>query len=75
MAQASYKHEPGTSFYIPAIGRTIMSPKYLPEMWKSPEEELSHRHSFADRFFGDITGMNIVIESRLHSDLVRVQLT
>ena len=75
MAQSQYQQDKNISFRIPVVGRIILSPKYIEELWKVPEDELSHRHSFAERFMGSTTGMDVVLQSRLHSDLIRVQLT
>lgn len=75
LAENQYQEDKGCSYVIPAIGRIILSAKYIEETWKVPENVLPHRHSFAERFMGSITGMDVVLQSRLHSDLIRVQLT
>lgn len=75
MAEAQYLNDKQASFFLPAISRVVLSPRYISELNQVSEDILSHRHSFAERFMGHITGMNVVLESRIHADLVRVQLT
>lgn len=55
--------------------RLIVAPKFLPELRMLPEAKLSHSASMVDRLLGQYNGMDMLVKSRQHSDVCRVQLT
>ena len=57
------------------IESLTLAPKLLSEVQALPEGILSHRASIADRYVGVYTGLDIVLQSNLHADVCRVQLT
>lgn len=59
---------------IEDMPRIIFLPKYFSELDLLPESTLSHRESIVLRHLGQYTGMYVVTQSHLHSDICRTHL-
>jgi hypothetical protein len=57
------------------VQRLILPPNYLEELRNLPEKWLSHRKSMVQTALGKYTGLDKVLHSTLHRDVVNGQLT
>lgn len=61
--------------YIKSINRLVLPPYALRELSRLPAEVASLRSNFVDRYAGRWTGFDLILETGLFSDVVRVGLT
>ena len=55
--------------------RVVLSNKYLQELRNLPEIQLSSRKAMNERHLGEYTSLDVILQSHLHSNVCRVQLT
>ena len=55
--------------------RVVLSNKYLEELRNLPETQLSSRKAMNERHLGEYTTLDVILQSHLHSNVCRVQLT
>lgn len=55
--------------------RLILPPKFLVELRMLPESKLNQSHALIERWLGYYSGVDVILKSRQHSDICRVQLT
>ena len=55
--------------------RLVIAPKFLPELRMLPESKLSHSLSLVEKHLGYYSGVDVILQSRQHSDVCRLQLT
>ncbi|KAJ8061492.1 hypothetical protein OCU04_009307 [Sclerotinia nivalis] len=55
--------------------RLILPPKFLVELRMLPETKLDQSTALVERCLGHYSGVDIILKSRHHSDVCRVQLT
>ena len=55
--------------------RLIIPPKYLAELRMLPEHKLSHSAALVEKHLGYYSGVDTILESRLHADVCRILLT
>lgn len=61
-------------FYIQSINRLVLSPSTLQELSQLSPDLVSLRENFVDRYAGRWTGFDVILETSLFSDVVRVGL-
>ena len=62
-------------FYIESINRLVLPPSTLKELSQLSPGLVSLRENFIDRYAGRWTGFDVILETSLFSDIVRVGLT
>ncbi|APA13444.1 hypothetical protein sscle_11g082140 [Sclerotinia sclerotiorum 1980 UF-70] len=69
-----YKDEP---FIVQTedMERLILPPKFLAELRMLPETKLNQSTALVERWLGSYSGVDIILKSRHHSNVCRVQLT
>ena len=55
--------------------RVVLSNKYLEELRNLPETQLSSRKAMNERHLGEYTTVDVILQSHMHSNVCRVQLT
>ena len=61
--------------YMSSVNRLVLPPGTLQELSRLPADVANLRENFVDRYAGRWTGFDVILETSLFSDVVRVGLT
>ena len=75
LVRDAYRADKTLPSYITSIHRMVLPPSTLQELAALSADVASLRENFVDRYVGKWTGFDIILETSLFSDVVRVGLT